>query len=279
MDKEQFLVEAGTALASIGIDLKALMSDGFDPERPFTEDLFSNIAKSYAFDSNGVATARLVFNIAVQMSAREAKWTATHLPKVRTKFEAVREHSLALQRALQDLNEEDLYVANEATIAQGYASNPETMRLFETEPKPPSASVEWDGNRATLVRPGQEPLNFDELTRILNAIDEAMALSLRAAGKGKIGRREDATLEPLLLTAFQMYEQFTGKIFSLQWHSDNSPISEAACFCVDIVRVVDRKIPSSKIVSAANEVRKLSHKVSNLEEGLDFANQYSKRSR
>ena len=247
MNETQMLNDAQNALAGLGIDLSALFANGFSPFEPFTDDLLAPIAQRYGFLPDSILTVQIVLNVAVAISSFEAKWTSSDLPKVRKKFEAVKKHSRALHDALQDLDEEDFYAANEAAGGQAYASNAETMRLCDMDPMEPTASLAWDGSRATLQRPEEKPLDLDELTKMLNAVNQAMDLSLRYAGKGKTGRPKDGTLEALLVSAFQIYEHFSGKAFTLQWHDDNSPISEAACFCTDIVRVFDDKIPLAKL--------------------------------
>jgi hypothetical protein len=279
MDNQQLPIDAKETLSGMGIDLEVLAASGNDLHKPFTEAVFAPIAEKYGFQPDGISIARLILNVAVGLYRLEAKWTATNLSKVRKKLAAVEKHSRALRQALQDLDEEDLYTANQASIAQGLATNPDTMGMLGKALIVPSPSLTWDGQEAALKHPDHDPLPLSELTATLESLDQAISLSQHIARKGKTGRREDATLEALLFAAFQMYENFTGKRFTLDWHKDNAPNSEGAYFSVDIVRVFDSKIPASKIVSTSTDIRKVFIKVSDLEEARSFVSHYSERFR
>lgn len=279
MDEEQFLAEATEMLAANGIDLPELITNGFDHHKPFTEEAFATIAETYGFIPVAIPMARLLLNVAAHLSNSEAKWAATDLPKVRKKLSAVQKHARALQKALRYLDEEDLYVANQASIAMKYATNTALLDMIDETALEPSPAISWNGHKSALNRPNADPLDLNDLLASLEALDQAMDLSLRVAGKGKTGRRENATLDPLLTIALQVYENFTGKRWSLLWNEKNEPFSEAARFCVDVVAVYDTGMISSRIVSSSVETRKKSYKVSNLEELPDFIRHYSERSR
>lgn len=269
LDSEQTLIEIVNAMAARGID----------PQQPFTEATFKPIAAMYGFPPETTYIARFTLNYAVALSNTEAKWTATNLPKVRKKLEAVEKHCRALQAALQDLDEEDFFAARYASIAQDFATDPELMGLFGESALEASPTITWDGTDAALERPFEAPLALNELSAWLEALNQALAVAQKVARKGKLGRREDATLDALIGCALQVYENFTGKRFSLQWNERNEAISEAARFCVDVVNVFDDTISPSKIVSASIQTRKNSIKVSDLEEVPDFVDHFSKRSR
>lgn len=279
MNEEQTPADAIAILATNGISFQDLLAKGFDARQPFTEDVFAPIAEEYGFDPNGVATARICLNVGAHLAAKEAKWFATTLPKVRKRLAAIKRQSRALKKSLHVLDDEDLYSLNEAAVSNELASNTDLMRLYGEEPVPPSASVSWDGERATLNRPEDASVALIDFEIGLSALEDAMNMSLHVAGLGKKGRRKDATLEPLFLCGFQMFENFTDKEFKLDWFKKIQPASDGARFCVDIARVFDNEIKPTQIVSAANAARKLSVKVTNLEEGLDFAKYYSKQIR
>lgn len=279
MDEEQFLADATATLAANGIDLPELIANGFDRHKPFTEEAFAPIAETYGFIPAAIPMARLLLNVAAHQSSLEAKWAATDLPKVRKKLSAVQKHCRALQKALRDLDEEDLYAANQASIAMTYATNAALLEMVGEIALEPSPTIAWNGQKAALERPNADPLDLDDLLTLLEALDQAMDVSLRVAGKGKTGRRENASLDPLLTIALQVYENFTGKRWSLLWNEKNEPFSEAARFCVDVVEVFDTGMIASRIVSTSVETRKKSYKVNSLEQLPDFIRHYSERSR
>ncbi|MEX3014994.1 hypothetical protein [Gymnodinialimonas hymeniacidonis] len=279
MDEEQFLADATQALAASGIDLRQLITNGLDHHKPFSDEVFAPIAETYGFIPESFAMARLLLNVAAHLSKSEAKWAATDLPKVRQKLSTVQKHGRALQKALRDLDEEDLYAANQASIAMTHATNASLLEMIGETALEPSSTIAWNGQKAVLERPNTDPLDLDDVLASLDALDQAMEVSLRVAGKGKKGRRENATLDPLLTIALQVYENFTGKRCSLLWTEKNEPLSEAARFCVDVVEVFDTGTVPSRIVSSSAETRRKSYKVSSLEELPDFIRHYSERSR
>lgn len=260
-------------------EIKMLAEQGINANEPLTEEVFAPIAKRYHFIPGSEGTARIVLNIAIAKSRVEVKLTATDLTKVRRKFEAVTKRAAALRRALEGLDADDLFVADHAALCQKFAADPETMEIKGEQPKDPSAVLFLENANVVLSSHDGAGMSLEEFNSTLDALTEAMTLSLKVAGKGRKGRPKDASLEGPLMVAYQMYVNFTGKLFTLDWHSDSSPLSDAASFCVEFVRVFDGRSPDSKIASMARQVKEKSIKVSNLEEVDEFISHFSERSR
>ncbi|WP_224815174.1 hypothetical protein [Hasllibacter sp. MH4015] len=256
-----------------------LAEKGVDAEKPICAETFETIAVRYGFSEEHLEEARLAINVAIAFAEVDVRIAAISLTRTRAKFEAVCKHSQALQEALDDLNEEDLFLADHAADCQVLAADEEIAHFADSAPLKPVTALSDGEEGFVLLRPDGQSLPLEELSAGLKDLRQAMEISLKVAGKGRRGRTRDASLEGPLMAAYQIYVNLTDKPFTLQWHSDNAPISDAACFCVDIVRAFDTSSPASKIVSMADEVRKKSIKVSNSQEFEKFLAHFSKRSR
>lgn len=269
MDEKQLLIEMVQQMAQKGID----------PDKPFTAELFAPIAAKYSIPEEAEFMSRFVLNVAAAHSRQEAEWTAIDLRKVRSKFSLVAKHCQGLREALKLLDEEDLLAADKAALASELLADAEVMEMLCMDVRQPAPRIVLDENQPFLQRPDRKAVAFNELDEVLAALEQAISGVELMAGKGKTGRREDATLEPLLQSAFQVYENFISQRFRLQWHVDGQPLSDAACFCVDVVDLFDPSASLQRIATAANKVRKTSKKVSNLNEVPDFIRHFLERSR
>lgn len=258
--------------------IKTLAAQGYDPDKPFTKNVFQPIAEEYGIEDGAVFMSRLMLNVAMAFSAKEKAFQQVNFPKARKQLSRVRRLANDLHLALNELDLETHFILERTTAAR------RLMPHFDLEALNPFPNSE---NFATLVPAmiaetnGPHSAHVLLLARLkenLGAVEEYTKVALRMAGVGKMGRRQREHLDVLLHAGFQIWTNFVGEDFTLETHT-GGPVSRADRFCADLVAVAFPHTEWREIQTSARRIRESSYKVRNLEEVDAFFDHFSMRSR
>jgi|GEM_PF-1044453 len=248
-----------------------MMADaGADPEQPFTTGVFSPIARRYNFSDALTPVLRLTLNFAANAKSFEKSY-----PEARKELGALRRTIKKLDSQLDTLGLETRFLVERASACQKLKSNVDLLQSggFKSLREMSLTSFK------TITQTNREGLSLiEELSEVSAKLDCYLETAERVA-RGQSGRPADANLELFLFAAYQAYVNGTGAPFTLDWHIDDAPLSEAARFCVDVVSVAFADVSSAQIRSVSRRVREKSIPVSNMQNASIFLESFNKRDR
>jgi len=212
--------------------------------------------------------ARLNLNIACNLPEPLSLTT-----DAKRKLGRIRKLSADLEAALRDLGEE---------TAKALNTPASTLRLVQALAALSSSDGEnsWGAIQTVMGLDETGDREAEELARSLHRdlVRLNALLTPPAEAERKAGRHENDALDALFATAFQVFENFVGKGFTLDWH-EGTPVSLAAEFCMDVAAIGAPDATASSVRTAARKARERSLKVSNLRELPEYAENYRKRKR
>lgn len=258
---------------------------GIDPnaDGPFSEDVMASLSEKYKISVEAIGVARTLLNVGALCHHSEREWWRHDFKKVRSQISALSKASARLRNELNGLDQETVTVLERSGLAAKIMQIPAVMELLDRAPSPPTAHFERlvvDESELELMlnRPKGDAVGLATLVGILDDLSSATDLSQRLAGTGQKGRPEDSAMFGLMEVAFQVWVNFVGMPFALDWASDNGPITPAAQWSVDVARAVEPDAALSKVITASRKVQERSIKISNLDELKAFAVHFLKRS-
>lgn len=242
-------------------------ASGADQDKPFTEELFQPIAEKYGLAPEAVFVARLQLNLACNLPDPPPR-----SPEVTTKLAQIHKLSSALQTELANLDDDVVEELNAIGEAQ------RLMQALDTFP----GSDEDGAGRfiRTVIAPGEA--SYREAGPLTQSVLQGLAglneLLLSAEAEAKTGRPEDDQLDLLFEAAFQVFENFCDRKFTLDWHQGR-PVSLAAQYCVDVAAIAAPHATASSVRTAARKVRERSFKVHNLRKASVYVENLRKQKR
>lgn len=257
--------------------IEEMAAKGIDPEIPFSTEVFEPIASEFGIPKESANVARYLLNFAAQCSKVETKFHQTNMPIARKQLLKIKKLNEAYLEQLNQLLPETRAVLERTIVGTKLAPNFENSgdSLVLRNQGSESADNSTESDLAEV-----ESINqlLASTTEQIEHFDSFITLAINVARGNKSGRPTDETLDDLLGTAFQVYVNFAGKPFTLDWHSDGEPLSDAAKFVVAIVKKFKPNTSLSHIATASRRIREKHIKVSSLHELPEFIANYNKRS-
>lgn len=244
-------------------------------DEPFTAEVIARIANMHGIEEKYVETARKTLNVACMLAKQEARRQSIELSAVRTQLKSLKLLVQKLTNELDTISSDTHSLISEAELAIKYSEQLDLNGTLKGE----QLTFGIDVLQQLGERSAATSLQISQALTALEPLTELLEVALRTSGEGKRGPRGKRDLEFLFLGAFQVYENFASKKFSLEFLQDGSPISAAASFCVEVAKAYDPSVNTTRIVTESRYARERSIKISNLEEITAYMNNYSKRSR
>ena len=253
------------------------MSDDADLSPPFTIQNFEPIRARYDISEDSAVMALELLNEAAIHSNFQSALQRASRAETRKKLQQIQKFSRSVLEQIVTLDSEIELLFSTAFDLSKLMPHMTDNILEQTKPE---KSIERSCTEFEKFE-GFNELNelLSSTTKQLRQLDDLSTKAFKLAGGNSKGRPKDESLDDFLGTAFQVYENFANKPFTLEWHSDGQPISEAACYCVDLVNVFRPEVTLPKIATTARKIRETHLKVSELQEISKFLDHFHKRSR
>ena len=248
-----------------------MMADaGADPEQPFTADVFAPIARRYGFLDALTPVLRFALNFAANGTGFEKSY-----PEARKELCALRRTIKKLDSQIDTIGLETSFLVERASACQKLKPNLDILQSGDFESIPEMSLTSFK----TIAQTNREGLALiEELSELSAKLDCYLETAERVA-RGQGGRPANEDLELLLLAAYQAYVNGTGAPFTLDWHTDDATLSNAARFCVDVVSVAFPDVSFAQVRTVSRRVREKSIPVSNMQNAATFLASFNKRDR
>ena len=253
------------------------MSDDAELMPLFTAENFEPIRARYDISEDSAVMALELLNIAAIRSNLQSDVQRASSAETRRRLKKIQKFSRSVLEQIDTLDSEiELLFSTAFDLSKLMPDLPENI-LDQTKPENSNEFSQTEFETFEGFNEVKELLS--STCRQLRQLDDISTKAFNLAGGNSKGRPKDKSLDDFLGTAFQVYINFANKPFTLEWHSDGQPISEAACYCVDLVNVFRPEVTPSKIATTARKIRETHIKVSELQEISKFLDHFHKRSR
>lgn len=243
-----------------------LAAGGHAPQYPFNEHKCKSLIDRYKRNDTAVSFMPIVLNCAVVFGLQSAEYQEMDFGKARLQLEKIRNQATLSETEIADLNPASLYAISNAKKADKLSLHIASYKSSTAIMLPENVTqmikillcdehINEASGHALEGFQGAAPLSDDQIKK-----------SLRIARKGRRGGAKREQLDELLVAALGIFEKCGDKRFTLDWHKDNSPISEAARFCVDIVEIAFPNVPRSLVKSASRKVREKCKNINTLDD-------------
>lgn len=224
-----------------------------EPHQPFTKENVAELGVEFGLPSFVLPAARVALNQAASSYREELERSKYDRKSALRELKEVRKRLARLQESVDALSDDAEYYLARRSLGTAKSNR-----------------------RLSLGRPTKE-LKKHQITSYLATVETTIEHTISKTTVS--GRPAEEELAGVLISAYLLWVHVARREFSLDWTSENHPISDAAIWCTRVTKLIAPAIPQAKIRTAALKVRERSIKPKGLFNPLRYLVTYFKRSR